>query len=116
MTQHSLNEVAQERFEKLREKLKLDIIKRQDTFKRVIKDKDNLTEEEFAEFQAHPITKQIDKEIEENRDLVDAAFDFIGSLNLPPNLSLAIGLIISAHKTKDNKNLQKAIDALLEDL
>lgn len=50
--------------------------------------------------------------IDTETEFVNNSFDFIESLKLPPQLGLAIGLIISANKTKDRLELIKVIEIL----
>lgn len=52
--------------------------------------------------------KKVEKIVEE----IDNTFEFIDSLMLPPQLSLAIGLIIAANNTKNRFELIKAIETL----
>ena len=104
-----INDDAQNRFSKLRQKFKLDTIKHLEEDKQVVAKVTGLTEEEFQEFQNTPEVKQVENQ---KTKLVDDTFDFIESLALPPQLSLAIGLIISANKTKSSANLGKAVAAI----
>lgn len=54
----------------------------------------------------------IKEEATEREEFVDNSFNFIESLNLPSQLSLAIGYIISASKTKKSSELGRAISAI----
>lgn len=119
MTQDILNDKAQERFLELKKKMNLII-------KDSIKDKvGDLTQEKLDKMMDynHILTKdeikitrknpELDEAINE-ADKIQETFDFIDSLNLPPQLSLAIGLIISAHKTNNKQDIVNAVVALGE--
>lgn len=119
MSQNILNDRAQQKFNELKTKMNLHI-------KGSIKDKvGDLTQEKLDKMldYNHILTKEEIKITRKNPELDEAinkadeiqeTFGFIDSLNLPPQLSLAIGLIISAHKTNDNQDIAKAVVALGE--
>lgn len=122
MSFEELNKDTQERFLILRRKLKLNVVEsfgedkveaaelRERTIKNTLKqeDWDKLSDP----------TKQISaKEAEEiikAESFINNSFDFIDSLNLPPQLSLAIGLIISHSKTGKMEEISSACQ-ILED-
>lgn len=108
----TLNDIAQQRFEKLRTKLMLDVQKP------ILQHGITLTQETIDELSDVCSAKSIinsacDAAIK-NTNEIDKTFDYINSLQLPPQLSLAIGLIISGHKTKNSQDLIKAIESISE--
>lgn len=119
MTRDILNDKVQERFEILKRKMNLNI-------RETIKERPiELTQEKLDNMlnPKHILTKDELKlsnsvaglsEAVDEADKVQEVFDFIETLELPPQLSLAIGLIISAHKTNDNQDIVKAVVALGE--
>lgn len=104
-----INEDAMDRFEKLKQKMKLDTIKRLEEDKQVVAKICELTEEEFQEFQKAPEVNEVFKQ---QTEFVDDSFKFIESLNLPPQLSLAIGYIISHSKTNKIEEISAACQTL----
>lgn len=112
----SLNAKAQESFNKLRTKMKLDL--QTPLIKEGIKINESKIQELFdapkdtlVSIKYLKDNPALDKAIEEIK-FVDNSFYFIESLNLPSQLSLAIGLIIAGNKTKDRFELIKAIEIL----
>lgn len=119
MSQNILNDRAQQKFNELKTKMNLHV-------RESIKDKvGDLTQEKLDNMlnPKHTLTKdelKITRKVPEldeaiNKvDEIQETFDFINSLNLPPQLSLAIGLIISGYKTKNEQDFAKAVLAIGE--
>lgn len=110
-----INNRAQEKFIKLRHKLKLDVQRPH------IQNAITLTQEKLNEMDdvrhAQNIFEENCQEAVQDARFVDNTFNFIESLKLPKSYSLAIGLIISAHKTNNiNMDIEKAIEALKEEI
>lgn len=115
-----LNDKAQERFKALRHKLKLDLQKP------IFKEVESATLKHIQEVADRPIpssvlsihvgdeANQLFNKAKQEVNFVDSSFQFIESLKLPNELSLAIGLIISGHRTNnilevnDARNILKA--------
>lgn len=101
---------AEEAFLRLRKKLKLDIVlaaaKRENVPVGLI------DKERVEDMLNNTYPKMVEGALFE----VDKTFNFIDSLKLQPNLSLAIGLIISASKTNNKSELNKAIAAITKEL
>lgn len=115
----NLNDAAQKRFQELKTKMNLHV-------KEVVKDKvGDLTQEKLDKMMDynHILTKDEIKITQKNPELDEAinkadeiqeTFEFIDSLKLPSQLSLAIGLIISAHKTGNKGDIAQAVVTLGE--
>lgn len=129
MSLEEINKDAQERFAKLKHKMKLDLgLSVINTALEIDKapkiDMNKL--QEIADKQIPPEghesllnkpSNKAQKEMDKLKDVtnfVNNSFSFIDSLNLPPQLSLAMGLIISYGKTKNHEDLDRAIAALEE--
>lgn len=116
MSLNSLNEIAQNRFDALRSRLKLDGIARVEIFKENLREEvkkiaPSLSDEDFDKLQM-PLESRADFIRDNQVEFVDNAFDFIENLKLSPRLSLAIGLIISGHKSGNKEELHRAIEAI----
>lgn len=105
-----LNETAQKRFNDLRSKLQLDVQKP------IIEKAITLTQEKIDKMadpdDARQTLAHYVGEAADAANIVDDTFAFIDSLKLPPELSLAIGLIISANKTNNKQDIANAVAAL----
>lgn len=101
-----LNETAQKRFNDLRSKLQLDIQKP------IIEKAITLTQEKIDNMldpdDARQTLAHAVGEASDAANIVDDTFTFIDSLRLPPELSLAIGLIISGNKTNKLLDIENA--------
>lgn len=115
MSLEEINKDAQERFAKLKTKMKLDgisnVSKFQEELTKQLQDKDIPKNSVLAD----KINEKIANATQKQMNFVDDSFSFIESLNLPPQLSLAIGYIISYGKTKNKSELALAINALGEE-
>lgn len=109
---YELNRIAQERFLNIRKRMSLDIVHEEIARDQVPPQVDIIKLERIFSGEAviGPVTTT--SEIERKTNEIDKIFDFIESLELPPRLSLVIGLIISYDKTKDKTELEKAIKAI----
>lgn len=120
----NLNDRAQKRFQALKKKFHLDQIAsvlptdRQDQIRNAVTMKDSIDKvikETEARITYSPDVSDGERWIaNEKAQFVENVFKFIETLNLPPQLSLAIGLIISAHKTGNKQDIARAIGALGE--
>lgn len=114
MSQDTVNNYAQKKFEELRRKMQLDIQKP------IVQKAIILTQEKIDEMsdvsEAQDIFNNNCNEAVIKANEIDRTFSFIEGLKLPPKLSLAIGLIISGHKTGNTQDLLKSIDAIREAL
>lgn len=110
--QNTVNDYAQKKFIELRHKLKLDVQKPliQNALKLTQEHMDKMSDAQSAQV----IFDSGTNDAREAARNVDNTFNFIDSLQLPPNLSLAIGLIISGHKTRNKEDIAKAVAALGE--
>lgn len=114
MSLEEINKDAKERFSRLKTKMKLDlqdplIKKGIDINKKKIQELLNAPEFiETVDLRENPRLDEAIKEIQ----FIDNSFNFIESLNLPPQLSLAIGLIIAGNKSKDKFEIIKVIEIL----
>jgi hypothetical protein len=117
-----INNAAQIKFEELKKRMKLDLrdIATTNVIENVIKEnstKNSLTEEDFNVLQNHPkVIASTENVVRTIDNFVEESFAFIEKLKLPPNLALAVGLIISGNKTKDNEDLIKAIGAIQKEI
>lgn len=111
-SKNSINDYAHEKFVELRSKLKLNVQKP------ILKETITLTQEQIDNMMgAQSASVVFDEGIKQATEAarnVDNVFNFIDSLNLHPQLSLAIGLIISGHRTENKEDIAKAIVALGE--
>lgn len=107
MSLEELNKDAQERFMILRRKMKLDVIN-------ISLEKENVPLKPINEKLLQKLldNKQLQNQIDTETDFVSESFSFIESLNLSPQLSLAIGLIISHSKTDKPEEIAQAIQVL----
>lgn len=110
-----LNKRAQDSFNRLKTKLKLDLQAP------LIEEGIKISEQKIQQMLDAPERIQNIEQLELNSSLnkaekvaefVDNSFSFIESLNLSPQLSLAIGLIISASKTRKCSELGQAVIAI----
>lgn len=113
-----LNERAQDSFNRLRNKMKLDLQAP------LIKKGIDINEKKIQEMLNTPFSHAdtintlknnpaLNEAIEEAQ-FVDNSFSFIESLNLPPQLSLVIGMLISFNKTNNEADLINARKYLKE--
>jgi hypothetical protein len=107
-----LNSRAQDSFNRIKQRMQLHLQYKQ------VKEAKNLMEEDFQKMQQSgrpidsiPLENKL-QEIAETNEFVDSTFDFIESLKLPNELSLAIALIVSGYKTNKTEDYRKAIDSL----
>ena len=117
-----LNERAMEKFNELKRRLQLNVQK-DSMSKAFIAQQERIQELMDASF---PLSlddirrsPQVQRHMEQAiiaADDIDKAFNYINSLEMSPNLSLAMGLIISASKTKDIEDLEKAMDAIKSEI
>lgn len=118
-SRNSINDRAQAKFAELKKKMKLDLQQP------VIEKRPDLTQEKLDQMMdsKHILTKQEIKETRIDSNLneavvkaeeIDETFEYIDSLKLPSQLSLAIGYIISSYKTNNNDDIALAVAALGE--
>jgi hypothetical protein len=115
-----LNSKAQERFELLKLKKwgkNFQVVKESSRRNEV-----KIDEDKFSKMLSAPVEHTIKGELVANDDvdreatIVTSSLEFIDSLKLPPNLSIAIGYII-ASKNKDRvDNLQNAIEFIKQEI
>lgn len=117
-----LNTKALNRFEEIKNRLKFDlgtkVVKQVSEQQQVVPI--TLTQDKIDEMMDGPIRNYPEEQrpqlvaVASEVDFVDKVFGYIGSLELPLNLSMAIALIISGNKTGNKADLQKAIAAIEE--
>lgn len=113
-----LNERAQESFNKVKRNMKLNLsvnTLQENKAGYGVYDLDKF-EKAVAEgkYDNDNITPAVAEKLEDNMNYINNSFDFIESLNLPPQLSLAIGYIISHSKTNKIEEIESAIKTLVE--
>lgn len=116
----SINELAQDRFEAIKSRMKLNMF--QDAVVSENYPQRNTDFDRIQELMNHPEQndkfqvkdEKVQEKIEQNRVLVDDIFAKIASLNLPNDLAMAVGLIVSATQTESNKDLLAATKILQE--
>lgn len=115
-----LNSRALNRFEEIKNKMKFNLGSSvvQDISKEKNTEPITLTQNKVDEMMSQPINSYPENQRDQlvavagEVEFVDNTFDFINSLELPINLAMAVGLIISGAKTKDRNDLEKAIVAI----
>jgi hypothetical protein len=113
-----INRRAQDKFSSLKTKLKLDLVKQSLHVAKNDVDLERL-EKMFNEGKKEEVLKEVAENLQvanSKMEFVDASFDFIESLQLPPKLSLAIGLIVSGHKSNNPEDYNNARIAIKEHL
>lgn len=123
-SKNSINDIAQKRFEELKKRFHLNQIApvlpqhKQEQINNEVTTKDSIDKvikETEARIAYSPETSDAQASITESKaKFVEDSFNFIESLNLPPQLSLAIGLIISGNKTDNIEDFLKAKNTLKE--
>jgi len=117
----NLNAIANNRFNEIRKKLKLDLQKplinkgielTQEKLDLMMDSKHTLQKDELKLMDTDDELDSAVKEAEK----IDETFEFIDSLSLPPKLSLAIALIISGNKTGNKQDFATAVAHLGEHL
>lgn len=122
MPQKTLNDVAQDRFKELKKKFHLNQISSVLTRS----DREQIVNEATMKDSIDDVIKRTENKLTYDRNLhqseiniaesrakfVEDSFNFIESLELPTQLSLAIGLIISGHKTDNITDIGNAIQTL----
>lgn len=116
------NKFAADRFEAIKAKMKFDLgtkviqsVSQEQNTKPI-----TLTQDKIDELMNSPIHNYPEEQRDQlvavagESDYVDNVFEYIDSLELSANLSMAIALIISASKTKDVEELEKAILCIKE--
>lgn len=111
------NKFAADRFEAIKAKMKFDLgtkviqsVSQEQNTKPI-----TLTQDKVDEMLSAPIKNYPEEQraqmvaVAGESDYVDNVFEYIDSLELSPNLSMAIALIISANKSRDKEELKKAI-------
>jgi hypothetical protein len=111
MTLNTLNEKAQEKFDKLKSRMKLDISAKLEANRRIMQEAVRLPEEDFREISEDPRVIEVENELKKE---VDLAFNYIDSLKLPPQLSLAVGYIVAFSRSNKTIELEIAIETLRE--
>lgn len=116
----SISEQAQNRFETIKSRMKLNMF--QDVVVSENYPQKDVDFERIQELMNHPEqndkfqvkNEKVQEKIEQNRALVDDIFAKIASLNLPNDLAMAVGLIVSAVQIESNKDLLAATKILQE--